>query len=236
MTASEPASAQARDQRADHLSLFVGLLLMLVPLAFLAGWNDVQGAEHYLRVISALGGALAGASLPGFLHVELSFARAGGSLAIFVMIFALDPTGAALDAVDRASAESESQSASSEDPPADDEVFPAIAGKTVLPPSEVKLPTAVRQTRGWLYVGMRGDRGWNRTPALTVGDDLPSVGSTYRVASKAVVHTDRPRLPFYRLPDTVDALRPGQKVEVTRVSVIGRGRVWVRVRLASSRR
>ena len=70
----------------NYVLLAVGVLLLLVPLAFVALFpREFAIVQFYLRVIAALGGALVGATLPGFLHVKVPFARAGGALGVFLI-------------------------------------------------------------------------------------------------------------------------------------------------------
>ncbi|MBO6559482.1 MAG: hypothetical protein JJ959_03050 [Nisaea sp.] len=74
--------------------LLVGVFLLILPLGFfLVGPDRATDAERYLRVVSALGGGLIGAFIPGFLRIELPYAKAGGALAIFLVIYGVNPPG-----------------------------------------------------------------------------------------------------------------------------------------------
>lgn len=78
----------------SYLLLLVGVFLLILPLGFfLVALDRATDAERYLRVISALGGGLIGAFIPGFLRVELPYAKAGGALAIFLIIYGVNPPG-----------------------------------------------------------------------------------------------------------------------------------------------
>ncbi len=54
-----------------------------------------------LRIISALGAALVGAWLPGFLNIRGPGFRAGGALAIMVLFFIFDPPAATNEGVNK---------------------------------------------------------------------------------------------------------------------------------------
>ena len=70
----------------------VGLVLLLLPLVFVPLFPNLYGTlSFHFRLLAAIGGALVGGSLPGFLHVTLGFARAGGALAFFLLIYVIDP-------------------------------------------------------------------------------------------------------------------------------------------------
>lgn len=90
---SKVQSSTASAGPSPLLLLVVGLLLLLVPLAFV-----VLFPQHYattrdiLRISGALGGALIGAWLPGQLHLYGAGYKAGGAMAILVLFFLADPT------------------------------------------------------------------------------------------------------------------------------------------------
>lgn len=83
----------------DYVLLGLGVILLLVPLIFvLIDHSSHDRSGFYLRVIAALGAGLVGASLPGLLHVKLPFARAGGALAIFLLVYAVNPPKQSVEA------------------------------------------------------------------------------------------------------------------------------------------
>lgn len=85
-------AASGRDPGA--LLVAIGLLLLAAPLIFAVQFPSAYLlAEFYLRVVAALGAAIIGSRIPGWLHVTLPFARAGGALAIFVLVMFVNPSG-----------------------------------------------------------------------------------------------------------------------------------------------
>lgn len=81
--------------KADRIMLAVGVVLILLPLAFVVAYpQNLDGNSlFFLRIIASLGGALIGASLPGLLNIELPGIRAGGALAVLAMFYLIDPPG-----------------------------------------------------------------------------------------------------------------------------------------------
>jgi hypothetical protein len=76
----------------DSLLFFTGLFLLFVPLAVGAFRPDVfKRVGLQIQVMTALGAALIAASIPGFLHLTLPGLRAGGALAVFVLVYQADP-------------------------------------------------------------------------------------------------------------------------------------------------
>jgi hypothetical protein len=70
----------------------IGIGLLFIPLCFVVfNPSSFQRAEFYLRVITALGGALVGAAIPGFLEISFPGVRAGGAMVIFALIFLVNP-------------------------------------------------------------------------------------------------------------------------------------------------
>ena len=83
----------------DVLLCGLGISLLLIPLCFVVfSPSSFKQAEFYLRVITALGGALVGAAIPGFLEIDFPGVRAGGALAIFALIFLANPPKLTYDA------------------------------------------------------------------------------------------------------------------------------------------
>jgi len=79
-------------QHPHYLLLVVGVVLLLTPLVFIVISPDqFEQAGFFLRIIAALGGGLIGAFIPGMLDVELPFAKAGGALAVFLVIYGTNP-------------------------------------------------------------------------------------------------------------------------------------------------
>ena len=71
--------------------LAVGLIMLSVPLLFLMYFPGLHNdALRYLHVFTSLGGGLVGASIPGLLHVEFPYARGGGALGVFLLIYVVD--------------------------------------------------------------------------------------------------------------------------------------------------
>ena len=65
-----------------------------VRTSALLSWAEEPGGCRLFvlhRVITALGGALVGAAIPGFLEIDFPGVRAGGALAIFALIFLANP-------------------------------------------------------------------------------------------------------------------------------------------------
>ncbi|WP_088329071.1 hypothetical protein [Lacimicrobium sp. SS2-24] len=90
MSPQNPSNAMP--QRPDYVLLAVGIILLFIPLLFVLYDPHVYDkAGLYLRIIAALGAGLVGGSLPGFLHIDLPFARAGGTVAIFLLVYAVNP-------------------------------------------------------------------------------------------------------------------------------------------------
>lgn len=78
--------------KSDRVLLVTGVGLILVPLVLAMLRPEIVGVvEFYLRTVAALGGGLVGASIPGLLQVKLPFAKAGGALAVFLLIYAVNP-------------------------------------------------------------------------------------------------------------------------------------------------
>lgn len=74
-------------------SFFIGLALLLLPVfAVVLFPQHYIPLEFFLRVIAAVGGGLVGSALPGFLQIELPWAKAGGALAVMLLFFVVDPT------------------------------------------------------------------------------------------------------------------------------------------------
>jgi hypothetical protein len=92
---AKPAITRKPPTKMDHASwvlLAVGLLLLIVPIAIAAGAPEVLiRAEFYLRVATALGGGLVAAFVPGALQINLPGIRGAGALAIFALIFSVNP-------------------------------------------------------------------------------------------------------------------------------------------------
>ncbi len=76
----------------DFYLLFFGVLLLVIPLLFIVKYQQgYEDARVYLRIMSALGGAMIGAWLPGLLNLEGPGYKAGGALAILLLFFSTDP-------------------------------------------------------------------------------------------------------------------------------------------------
>ncbi len=76
----------------NYLLLVVGVALLLAPLVFIVISPDqFLQAQLFLRIMAALGGGLIGTFIPGMLNVELPFAKAGGALAVFLVIYGTNP-------------------------------------------------------------------------------------------------------------------------------------------------
>lgn len=87
------SSAQGRDALRTELPYVLAIagILLTVGLSF-AAERPTQLQYFVLRVVLALAGAGAAAVIPGLLKVELSRGiRAGGALAIFVVIYFANP-------------------------------------------------------------------------------------------------------------------------------------------------
>lgn len=81
-----------QNNQPNYLLLVVGVTLLLAPLVFIATTPDkFEQAHFFLRIIAALGGGLIGSFIPGILNVELPFAKAGGALAVFLVIYGTNP-------------------------------------------------------------------------------------------------------------------------------------------------
>lgn len=86
--------------RPDYMLLLLGITLLIIPLIFvLIDPSAYDKAGLYLRIIAALGAGLVGGALPGFLHINLPFAKAGGTIAIFLLVYAVDPPKQSADSV-----------------------------------------------------------------------------------------------------------------------------------------
>ncbi len=76
----------------DYGYVALGIFLLLVPLGFVAAFPDQYSKlEVLLRVITALGGALVGAALPGLIEVNLAFARGAGAMGLLLLIYLVNP-------------------------------------------------------------------------------------------------------------------------------------------------
>lgn len=224
MSAGNDPAASASPPATDYVVLAAGIMLLLIPLAFIAFVPDSQNsASFFLRVIAALGGALAGASLPGILHVELPFARAGGALAILLLIYSTNPPQAAqrrLEAIAQEAAVDEQPAREAHQNPSDDRI-PAVAAAG---------PPTTRPVVGWIYVGtFRGTR-WIE-PGLAIPGTLPVTGAEYPVRTTLNVRKSPPRFPLFGLADIVGTAREGQVAEILGHKRLGRDRVWARVRV-----
>lgn len=88
--------AEANNHRKipDYGLVALGMFLLLVPLGFVAALPEqYSNLTFYLRVITALGGALVGAAIPGLIEVNLTFARGAGAMGVFLLILYVNPPG-----------------------------------------------------------------------------------------------------------------------------------------------
>lgn len=77
-----------------------GVVLLLIPVIAIIIRPSIDTiAPVYLRVVSACGGALIGAVVPGLLNVRLPAVKAGGALGVFAVIFFLNPPQTVNDSV-----------------------------------------------------------------------------------------------------------------------------------------
>jgi hypothetical protein len=78
----------------DYFLLVVGIALIIFPV-----WFDVWKPDRFvevqtfLRVIASLGGGLVGASIPGIIHVNFSWLRASGAIALVALFYLANPPG-----------------------------------------------------------------------------------------------------------------------------------------------
>jgi osmoprotectant transport system substrate-binding protein len=76
----------------DLLLLIFGALLLLIPIAVIIVWPARAGqAVFYLRSATALGAGLIGGAIPGFFELRQPGIRAGGGMAMFVLVFLINP-------------------------------------------------------------------------------------------------------------------------------------------------
>lgn len=80
------------EQKQNIALLFVGIVLVLMPLIFVVSFNQYfKEAELFLRLVASLGGALIGAWLPGMLNIDIPGIKAGGALAVLVLLWQFNP-------------------------------------------------------------------------------------------------------------------------------------------------
>jgi hypothetical protein len=84
--------------RVDWGLLAVGLALLLLPVAVAAVRPDVfDRAQVFVRIIAALGGALVGSGVPGVININFPGIKAVGAIAVFALIYTVNPANHAAD-------------------------------------------------------------------------------------------------------------------------------------------
>ncbi|SIS42563.1 hypothetical protein [Neptunomonas antarctica] len=83
------------NHKKDWVLFISGFVLIILPLIFVVTYTEhFVSVQFYLRLIASLGGALIGASLPGFLNIRVLGVEAGGALAILVLFYLFNPPAA----------------------------------------------------------------------------------------------------------------------------------------------
>ena len=89
------------------LSVVLGLALLATPLVFIVQYPTFYvEAQFYLRLTASLGGAFLGALLPGAINIQTPTAKAVGALAVFLLVFTIDPSWDAYKSVAKEEPES----------------------------------------------------------------------------------------------------------------------------------
>lgn len=94
------ASSAAGNLSFDHVAAVGAALFIVLIVAYLVvRGSEIKDARIFfaLRVLLALAAAVLGATIPGFLEIGLSTGtnmtiRAGGALAVFVLIYVVTPS------------------------------------------------------------------------------------------------------------------------------------------------
>ena len=225
----------------NYILLLVGIVLLLIPLGFVIFAQEFfKGAEFYLRVIAALGGALVGTSLPGILHVNLPFARAGGALGVFLLIFYVNPpqlTNQKLDKLgqDETVTETDSNNSRPASPTSITPAQPAQSSNSLTSVSATQrqqLSPSTLGKKGWIYVGHHPNDEWGyRTIAIDMYDELRS-GKHYKVSVELNVRSRPPKFTFtgYNFGKVLHTLKPGHMIKFTGNSdEVGLSKVWAEV-------
>jgi hypothetical protein len=147
-TTNPPYNGAPADQK---LLLFLGVGLLLLPLIFVVVFPEhYEKARVTLRIMSAVGGALIGAWLPGFFNLTGPLYRVGGALAILVLFFLFDPPAATNTGVNN-----ESPDAAALNIPAQ----PAGGETSNAPPPESVAPAPASPTLACSFVPIKAI-GW----------------------------------------------------------------------------
>lgn len=73
------------------LAFGFGVLFLTVMLIFAVAFPNPSTFAQWVFIVLAVASAGVGAVIPGMLNVDLAFAKAGGALALFVLVYATKP-------------------------------------------------------------------------------------------------------------------------------------------------
>jgi hypothetical protein len=91
-TASHETDGQAFSSVTQLGLLAVGIVLLLLPVIIaVAAPAVLLSAQFYLRIVAALGGALIGGFIPGTLQIDLPWIKGVGAIALFALIYVVNP-------------------------------------------------------------------------------------------------------------------------------------------------
>lgn len=91
-SAKPPVSTGTGDGGSSKISVWIGVASLAAILGAVLFVPCPSSAQFFVfRLILALGAAGIGAILPGFLHIDTGVAKAGGALALFTLVFLLNP-------------------------------------------------------------------------------------------------------------------------------------------------
>jgi len=98
----EISGGNGNQSRLPHVGLLVtGLVLIAIPLFFVVLFPAAyDAAQFYLRLCASLGGGLIGAFIPGVIDIETSWAKAGGAMGVFFLVFTFEPSWDVYNAVE----------------------------------------------------------------------------------------------------------------------------------------
>jgi len=236
----------------DYILLGIGIFLMLIPLGFLLMYPEAyEKAEFYLRVFIALGGGLVGASLPGLLDVKLPFAKAGGAMGVFLVLYAVNPPQITLNAIDTIDEQEISSPDKTVSATSVQKTIPKVAVKKaqvakpniMLAQNVLKVPVkamiavqaieyaATPSTNGWVYLGTYSKNSWQAKLIEISNTVLPEVGKSYVVSTSYInVRSGKPSAPFYGMKEKVGRTNAGDRIKIVKLdSNLGKNRVWAKV-------
>lgn len=94
---SPPTPIPANTNRSKYITDFslalLGTLLLISPIITIMNTTPEQFTQLslYLRIMVSVGAGLVGISITGFLHIEMPGIKAGGGLAVLVLVYTQDP-------------------------------------------------------------------------------------------------------------------------------------------------